>query len=241
MLGSLSRQAYAPPMRYSSVWIAGLLLATLGTAPGAAPTSATASQTPTALQQALRLYNQGDWSAAQAAFERLSALDVPAADYNLAVMHLRKELPQPSMTEAVRLMTRAAERGFVTAMAGLAQLHERGDVSGRRDLAAAHQWHLKAAEAGSVDAQVETATGFYLGRGAAKEMGLAAQWYRQAAKGGDAGAQYLIASMYEHGLGVPRDLRLARYWYEQCARAGDVAAPGKVREIDAKLTEAAAD
>jgi uncharacterized protein len=228
-------------MRHTSFWITGLLAALLMANPAVAATGAAAPQAPTALQQALRLYNQGDWAAAQAAFERLSALDVPAADYNLAVMHLRKELPQPSMSEAVRLMTRAAQRGFVTAMAGLAQLHERGDVSGRRDLAAAHQWHLKAAEAGSVDAQVETATAYYLGRGATKDMALAAQWYRQAAKGGDTGAQYLIASMYEHGLGVPRDLRLARYWYEQCAQGGDVAAPGKVRELDAKLAEASAD
>jgi uncharacterized protein len=234
-------KAYSARMRQTSFWIAGLLVAVLTANPAVGATGAAAPQAPTALQQALRLYNLGDWAAAQAAFERLSALDVPAADYNLAVMHLRKELPQASMSEAVRLMTRAAQRGFVTAMAGLAQLHERGDVSGRRDLAAAHQWYLKAAEAGSVDAQVETATAYYLGRGASKDMALAAQWYRQAAKGGDTGAQYLIASMYEHGLGVPRDLRLARYWYEQCAQGGDVAAPGKVRELDAKLTEGGAD
>ena len=43
----------------------------------------------------------------------------------------------------MRLMTRAANRGFVTAMVGLAQLHERGQIDGRRDLVLAHQWHLK--------------------------------------------------------------------------------------------------
>jgi TPR repeat protein len=46
---------------------------------------------------------------------------------------------------------------------------------------------------------------------------------------------YLIASMYEQGDGVERDLRLARYWYAQCAAQGDVAAPGKLKEVDARL------
>jgi TPR repeat protein len=37
------------------------------------------------------------------------------------------------------------------------------------------------------------------------------------------------------GDGVARDLRLARYWYERAARRGDEAAPGKLKEIDARL------
>ena len=43
--------------------------------------------------------------------------------------------------------------------------------------------------------------------------------------------------MYEQGDGVERDLRLARYWYDAAAKNGDEAAPGKVRELDAKLAE----
>jgi TPR repeat protein len=197
-------------------------------------TAASAKSPPaTPLEQAIAIYDSGEHAAAQQAFERLAKLGVPAADYNLAVMHIRRELPQASMQEAARLMTRAAERGFVTAMVGLARLHERGDIGGRRDLEAAHQWHLRAAQSGHAEAQVEAATGFYLGRGTAQDMGAAAHWYREAAKQGDIGAQYLIASMYEHGLGVPRDLRLARYWYEACADGGDVVAQGKLRELDA--------
>lgn len=191
--------------------------------------------TPPALEQALALYQQGQHAAARHSFEQLSQQGVPAADYNLAVMHLRRELPDASISEAVRLMLRAAQRGFVTAMVGLAQLHERGDVTGRKDLAGAHQWNLKAAEAGSVDAQVEAGTAYYLGRGTPKDMGAAAHWYREAAKRGDTGAQYLIASMYEQGLGVEKDLRLARYWYALCAQGGDVAAPGKLREIESRM------
>jgi TPR repeat protein len=225
-------------MRSAPFFLQAVLLAMLSVAQAASPAD---TKRPPAMEQALALYARGELAAAQQAFERLSALGVPAGDYNLAVMNLRSELPGANMADAVRLMTRAADRGFVTAMVGLAQLHERGQIDGRRDLVAAHQWHLKAAEAGSTDAQVEAATGFFLGRGAPKDMSAAAHWYREAAKRGDVGAQYLIASMYEQGLGVPRDLRLARYWYALCAQAGDVAAPGKVREMDAKLAAGGPD
>jgi TPR repeat protein len=78
-------------------------------------------------------------------------------------------------------------------------------------------------------------TAHYLGRGASKDAALAARWYREAANGGDVGAQYLLASMYEQGDGVAQDLRLARYWYDIAARNGDEAAPGKLKEVDAKL------
>ena len=41
--------------------------------------------------------------------------------------------------------------------------------------------------------------------------------------------------MFEHGEGVAQDLRLARYWYDVAAKNGDDAAPGKVRELDARM------
>jgi uncharacterized protein len=213
----------------------------LGAAMAAPSTTAPGGGGASALEQAVALYEQGHWAAAQAAFERLSAAGVPAADHNLGVMHLRKELPQPSVDQGLRLLARAAERGFVTAMVMLAHLHERGDVTGQKDLAQAYRWHRKAAEAGHMESQVETATAHYLGRGARKDMTEAAHWYREAAKQGEGGAQYLLASMYEHGLGVDKDLRLARYWYARCAQGGDIAAPGKVREMDAKLAAGPAE
>ncbi len=189
----------------------------------------------TALAAAVGAYERGDHAAAQAAFLRLSGQGVPAADYNLAVMHLRREFDPASNREAVRLMTRAAQAGFVTAMVGLAQLHEQGGAGLAVDLPQSVHWQRRAAEAGSVDAQVALGTAHYLGRGAPKDLAQAARWYRIAAQGGDVGAMYLIASMYESGDGVERDLAEARYWYAAAARNGDEAAPGKVLELDAKL------
>jgi TPR repeat protein len=94
-----------------------------------------------------------------------------------------------------------------------------------------------AAESGSAEAALAMGTGHYLGRGLPKDPVRAAHWFREAAKGGDVGAMYLLASMYEQGDGVERDLRLARYWYFVAAQNGDEAAPGKVKELDARPAE----
>jgi TPR repeat protein len=196
---------------------------------------ALSAQAQTPLEAAVAQYERGDLAGARAAFTRLSAQGVAAADYNLAVMHLRREIRPASEREAVRLMTRAADAGFVTAMIGLAELHEQGGAGLPVNLAEAVQWQRRAALAGSVDAQVALGTAHYLGRGAPKNLGEAAHWYRIAAQAGDVGAMYLIASMFEAGDGVERDLAEARYWYAAAARNGDEAAPGKVRELDAKL------
>lgn len=202
------------------------------TRPAARPDDARA-----ALDRALAAYARGDHARAEQAFGALAARGVPAAIYNLGVMHLRDEAARPDARAGRRLLTQAAEQGFVTAQFALAQGWEAGHF-GRVDLPAAQRWYRRAAEAGSVDAQVAMGTAHYLGRGETKDAAQAAHWYREAAKGGDVGAQYLIASMYEQGDGVPRDLRLARYWYEAAARNGDDAAPLKVRELDARMDAA---
>ena len=200
-----------------------------------AATLAMAAPPASEIESAVAAYERGELSRARSAFTRLSQAGVAAADYNLAVMHLRGELPGGNARDALQLMARAAKAGFVTAIFGLAQLHELGQAGLRVDLVEAHRWYLRAAQAGSVDAQVATATAFYLGRGAAKDAAQAAHWFRIAAQGGDVGAQYLIASMFEAGDGVERDLKEARYWYGVAARNGDDAAPSKVKELDARL------
>jgi len=218
-------------MSLRTLTLAGLLWLAAGAA-GAAPPLAPALRAE--LDAAIEAYEGGRMAPARAAFESLARRRVPAAEYNLAVMHLRGEVAQPDLRQAQGLLTRAAEGGFVTAQLALAQGLENGEL-GARDLALAHRWYEVAAVSGSVDAQVAIGTAHYLGRGLAKDAARAAHWFREAAKGGDVGAMYLLASQYEQGDGVERDLRLARYWYEQAARLGDEAAPAKVKELDARL------
>ncbi len=191
------------------------------------------------LDAAVAAYEQGRLKTARIAFEKLAQQRVPAADYNLAVMHLRGEMTRSRPGEALRLMTRAAEAGFVTAMAGLGELYERGAPGIPANAERARHWHERAADAGSVESQLTVATAHYLGRGAPLDKSIAARRYRQAAQAGDVGAQYLYAAMLETGDGIPQDLNEARYWYAAAARSGDDAAPFKVKELDAKLAGAA--
>ncbi len=197
------------------------------------------AQAADSLPAAVAAYQRGDLARARTAFTQLAAQGVAAADYNLAVMHLRRELPRASDREALRHMTRAAEAGFVTAMVGLAELHEQGRTGLAVDLGQAVHWQRRAAESGSVDAQVALATAHYLGRGAQKDPALAARWYRIAAQGGDVGAMYLYASMLESGDGIERDLAEARYWYAAAARNGEPGAELKAKEVDARLARPA--
>lgn len=193
-----------------------------------------------ALDRAVLDYESGRHEQARRAFEALARRGVAAADYNLAVMHLRGELPGASLRQAEALMTRAARAGFVTAQLALGQALENAGF-GRRDLVLAHDWYELAARNGSVQAQVELGTAHYLGRGRRKDAAQAAHWFREGAKGGDVGAMYLLASMYEQGDGVERDLRLARYWYGMAARNGDEAAPAKLMALEALEAKAARD
>jgi TPR repeat protein len=194
------------------------------------------------LDAAVADYAAGRHAQALQAMQSLSDRRVPAADYNLGLMHLKREVPQPDRATAERLLVRAAEAGFVTAQALLGQAYETGQIGpqpGQKDLERAHHWYEVAGMGGSVDSQVAMGTAYFLGRGRPKNLALALQWYREAAKGGDVGAMYLTASMYEHGDGVEPDLRLARYWYQQAARQGDEAAPGKLKEVEGKIANAA--
>jgi uncharacterized protein len=233
-------RACRPSRLRSHLAAAALVLFTgLPAANAAAPPLSPALQAE--LDAAVADHSAGRQDQALLAMQSLAQRGVPAARYNLGLMHLLGEVPQPDRAEAERLLISAAEAGFVTAQALLGQAYERGQIGpvpGRRELALAHRWYEAAAQAGSVDAQVAMGTAYFLGRGRPKDMTMALQWYREAARGGDVGAMYITASMYEHGDGVDTDLRLARYWYEQAARLGDEAAPGKLKEVDAKRAQA---
>ncbi len=197
-----------------------------------------AAELPPALQNKLDLavieHASGRFDAARLAFETLAKQNVPAAQFNLAVMHLQKQVPHPDVSAARKLLNSAARGGFVTAQVMLARSLENGDL-GPRNLPLAHRWYLAAAQAGDLEAQLAMGTAHFLGRGVKKDSALAASWFREAAKAGDVGAMYLLASMYEQGDGLDQDLRLARYWYDAAAKAGDPAAPGKLKEVDEKM------
>jgi uncharacterized protein len=184
------------------------------------------------LNQALEAYSLDRHALAARGFSVLARQGVPMAQYNLAMMHLREELPRASFATARRLLESAAQRGVVLANLALAQVYELG-AGVKPDLRRANQWLERGAQLGHDDAQMQLATNHYLGT--AKSPERAAHWFREAAKNGEVGSQYMLASMYEKGEGVPLDLRLAAYWYEIAAQNGDIGARFKHREVQERL------
>lgn len=203
--------------------LAALLLAA-ATGPRAAP-----------LSDALTAYDAGDLKAAARGFAESARRGEALGQFNLAMMHLRRELAGASDAQAWTLLQRAAAQKLALAENALGEMIEQGR-HGRPDARAACGWFERAAAQGHGDSALALATCYYLGRGRTQDMALAHRWYLEAAKAGDVGAQYLVASMFETGLGVEADDRLARYWYDAAARNGDVAARAKLkamREADA--------
>lgn len=187
------------------------------------------------LSDALSAYDEGNLKAAAQGFTDAAKRGESLAQFNLAMMHLRKELPGASDTQAWRLLQQAAAQNSALAENALGEMIEQGR-HGRLDPEAACGWFERAAAHGHPDGALAIATCYYLGRGKVRDMAQAHHWYLEAAKAGDVGSQYIVASMFESGLGVDANARLARYWYEAAARNGDVAARAKVkalRDLDA--------
>lgn len=184
------------------------------------------------LPDALAAYDAGDLKTAARGFAESARRGEALGQFNLAMMHLRKELPGARDAKAWQLLRDAAAQQLALAENALGEMIEQGR-HGRPDPRAACGWFERAAEHGSSDGALAAATCFYLGRGRAQDMAQAHRWYLEAAKAGDVGAQYLVASMFETGLGVAADERLARYWYDVAAKNGDDAAKAKLRAMQA--------
>lgn len=193
--------------------------------------SSTALAQSQTLEQALAAYDEGRAVAAAKSFAALAAKGEPLAQFNLAMMHLRGELPKASDARAWALLNRAAAQKFALAENALGDMVDQGR-HGKPDAKSACDWYERAAEHGNGAGAQAIATCYYLGRGRPQDMPQAHRWYLEAAKAGDVGSQYLVASMFETGLGVEADARLARYWYDVAASNGDEAAKAKVKALD---------
>jgi hypothetical protein len=87
------------------------------------------------------------------------------------------------------------------------------------DYAQAAAWYRKAADQGSIKAQIHLGDLYRDGRGVARDMMQATTWYRKAADQGDAGAQGTLGLLYSVGMGVQRDDVEAYYWLSLAASA----------------------
>jgi len=83
---------------------------------------------------------------------------------------------------------------------------------------AAAAWYRKAADQGSLTAQLRLAELYRDGgKGFTRDMAQAAEWYRKAAEQGDVGAQATLATLYSIGQGVQQSYVEAYYWLDLAA------------------------
>jgi len=148
--------------------------------------------------------------------QRADAND-PAAQTALASCYDLGMHVQPDGKESIRLITKAANQGYVPAEYELGRIY----LYGRGiniDYAQALLWESKAAEKGDPRAQRDMAFMYERGFGVAVDSAKAAEWNQKAAAQGNAEAQLHLAKALDEGAGVNKDAEEARKWYAKAAR-----------------------
>lgn len=136
----------------------------------------------------------------------------------LAPMPAQAQVPAPQNPAVDPALLAKASAGEVSAQLQVGDAYAAGSGIARepRQLAADYKqaavWYRKAADQGSIVAQIHLADLYRDGRGVARDMAQAVAWYRKAAELGDAGAQGTLGLLYSVGMGVERDDVEAYYW-----------------------------
>ena len=119
------------------------------------------------------------------------------------------------------LVKNAADKGYPKGLYRVGQAYYWGDRGVDRDLEKAHEYYLKAAEAGDATAMFCVGYDYGNGEGAIKDYQKALEWYQKAADAGEISALNNIAVMYADGDGVEKDVVKAFDLYLKAAEGGD--------------------
>jgi len=122
--------------------------------------------------------------------------------------------------KAFELFRQAASLGSGEAMYVLYSILEAQDDNDPQTKNAANIYLQKAANAGSVDAQVILAVSYESGDGFPQDYAKAAEWFLKAARQGDPDAQYGIARLMLIGEGVKEDEKEGMKWLTQASEQG---------------------
>jgi TPR repeat protein len=139
------------------------------------------------------------------------------AETLLALAYHSGGLLKNDETEALRLLHKAADGGFVAAQESLGIFYATGVGMEQPNPSEAISWYIRAARQGSIDAATNLGTLYAAGNGIPKDMGTAIRWFRQAASAGGGVAQYNLALIYGRGDGVERDDRESTHWLTKAA------------------------
>jgi TPR repeat protein len=138
-----------------------------------------------------------------------------------------------NLPDAVKYLTRAAEKGQAVAQYRLGSMYERGQGVAIDPVKAAHWYDLSAVQ-GNREAMHNLAV-YYAAR---KDMAESARWFAKAAGLGLADSQFNLAILYERGDGVPQSLADAFKWYSIAAASGDAESKTRMVLLRNQLSDA---
>jgi len=140
----------------------------------------------------------------------------PESETTLGLAYHAGTLLKMDDAEALVLLRRAANRGFVAAEEVMGIFCQSG-FGMPPDKAQALSWYTKAAQHGSREAANDLALMYSTGDGIQKDSAKAATWFQRAAEAGDATAQLNLAALYHRGEGLPQDDTQATLWLTKAA------------------------
>lgn len=140
------------------------LVASLALAPGALAGSATA-----AYSEGRAAYENGDYEAAVAAWERAAGLDHAAAEFRLGAMYEAGKGVDKDLERALAWYRRAAGHGSQKAQFNLGRMYASG-TGVEQDEAEAAKWYRRAAERGNAQAQYTLGLMYADGSGVERDL-----------------------------------------------------------------------
>lgn len=156
-----------------------------------------------AMDEAVRAYDEGRYGEAQSIWRELVAEnDDPAAMFYLGVLASEGHLGGGGDAEAVRWFSRAAEKEYAAALFNLGVLYWSGRGVAADTARAAGLWR-RAAELDLADAQYNLATAYLSGEGVAPDERKARFWLRQAAGQGHGDAVLALQRLEGTGAAGP--------------------------------------
>jgi len=120
---------------------------------------------------------------------------------------------------AVKLYTKAAEKGDDDGMWRLARCYQKGKGV-EKDIDEAIKWYQLSSNKGNTKAQWRLGLCYFNGEGVEKDYKVAVQWFQKAADGYDYDGQWRLGHCYEYGLGIEKNLCSAFNYYQKAAKAG---------------------
>jgi TPR repeat protein len=123
--------------------------------------------------------------------------------------------------EAMEAYQRGADMGSMSALGGIAVLHENGEgVPPSPETA--FPLYLEAAEGGNVTAMTNAARMLEYGRGTTQDVAAAIQWYQRAAEAGDTFSMTKLVPYYvEGGPGIEQDPEAGFALFQKAIEGGD--------------------